>query len=140
MQESGRGGRTPDDPTSDARVLGHRVERLVTLLEPAGHPEGTGVQQVLTEVRELFRAIQAAEARPVRAALGDATFPFAQVQERLGFLRRTFGAITHLAADGLAARLSPAERAELSRISFLSQSAPLTSVEDVAAMRTARRG
>lgn len=122
----------------DARALGHRVERLVALLEPLR--EGTGVSDVLREVRELFRAFQTAEARHVRVALADPGFPFASVQDRLAFLRRTFGAIARVAAEGLADRLAPEERAELERIAHLSQHAPLTTADDVAAIRAARAG
>jgi hypothetical protein len=131
-------GDVNDHRRLDERTLDDRVGRLAVLLDPSG--EGTGVSDVLAEVRDLFRGFQAAEARHVRAGLCDATFGFRQVQERLGFLRRTFGAITRLAADALAPRLAPEERAELERIAFLAQTAPLTTVDDLAAMRAGRRG
>ena len=119
-----------------SQSLEQRVDRLTLLLGRSR--EGTGVSDVLAEIRDLFQMFQAAEARHVRVALADPTFAFGPVQERLGFLRRTFGAITRVTAEGLDARLAPAERAELERIAFLAEVAPLTSVEDLAAMRVAR--
>jgi hypothetical protein len=119
----------------DARSLGHRVTRLVTILDLR---EGTGVSDVLREVRDLLRAFQSAEARNVRVALADASFPFTTIQECLGTLRRSFASITRLAADGLEDRLAPEERQELLQIALLAQTAPLTTLEDVAAIRAAR--
>lgn len=126
-----------DDPALHERLDGF-VARFGAFFEEsdAEQPE---VVALLADVRDLLRAFQVAEARHVRLALADPEFAFATAQERLGFLRSTFGAIVRVALEGLDEVLTRVERVELEKIALLAQTAPLTAVEDVEAIRAARR-
>lgn len=119
--------------TDVAGALGARVERLASSFE--GRP---AVRAVVQEARDLLRAFQAAEARHVSLAVADPAFPFALAQERLGSLRRAFGAIVQVALDVLRSDVAPGERSELERVVLLARTAPLTTLEDVACLRAAR--
>lgn len=132
------GAVVPEDPTSASahdltEALNAQVVRLALSFErpPLARP-------ILIEVRGLLRAFQSAEARHVSLGLANPAFPFAAAQERLGSLRRAFGGIVQVALDALRHDLVPTERAELERVVLLARTAPLTSVEDLAATRTAR--
>lgn len=118
--------------------LDQRVERLVLLLEPP--PAGHRVQAVVEEVRALLCAFKTSEAQHVRVALADPSFAFEKAQERLGFLRRSFGETVRVAIVGLDLLLSPTERAELERVALVAESAPLTTADDLDIVRAARSG
>lgn len=122
--------------------LDQRVEHLLNLLEPppSGPRMKAGVQAVVEEVRALLCAFKTAEAQHVRVALADATFAFGKAQERLGFLRRSFGETVRVAIVGLEQLLSPTERAELERVALVAEAAPLTSCDDLEVMRAGRAG
>jgi hypothetical protein len=126
------------DLTVDVHTdLGARVEHLAAAF--ASPDDGALAPRVLAEAGELLRAFQAAEARYVSLAVADPSFPFAAVQERLGSLRRVFGAIVQVAVDVLRSGDSkPETRAELQRVALLARSAPMTTADDVAALRSAR--
>lgn len=110
-----------------------RIERLAATFEGA-----PAIRAVVQESRDLLRAFQAVEARQVGMAIADPSFPFADAQERLGSLRRAFGAIVQVALDVLRGDVAPADRVELERVVLLARTAPLTTADDVAAMRAAR--
>lgn len=118
--------------------LDQRVERLVTLLEPP--PAGHRVQAVVDEVRSLLCAFKTAEAQHVRVALADPSFAFSKAQDRLAFLRRSFGETVRVAAVGLDPLLSSSERAELERVALVAEVAPMTTADDVEVMRAGRAG
>lgn len=128
--------------TGSARPGQHPVDDLVSRVErlAATFEGGPSARAVIQESRDLLRAFQAVEARQVSLAIGDPTFPFAAAQERLESLRRAFGGIVQVALDVLRGDLAPADRAELERVVLLARTAPLTTAEDVAAMRAARAG
>ncbi len=121
------------DATDLTGGLGAQVERLAALFE--GPP---AVRAVVQEARDLLRAFQALEARNVSLAVADPAFAFTAAQERLGAMRRAFGAIVQLALDVVRGDVEPEHRAELERIVLLARTAPLTTLEDVACLRAAR--
>jgi hypothetical protein len=118
--------------------LDQRVERLVGLLEPP--PAGHRVQAVVEEVRALLCAFKTTEAQHVRVALADPSFAFTKAQERLGFLRRSFGETVRVAVVGLEHLLSSTELAELERVALVAEAAPMTTSDDLEVMRAGRAG
>ncbi|MCW8139765.1 MAG: hypothetical protein KIT58_12780 [Planctomycetota bacterium] len=115
------------------------VDRLAALLAAGpATPRAELERRVLGEVAGFLDELKAAEARHVQLGLADPTFPFAAAIERLGGLRRLFAAMLRAALDVLGGRLAPAARAELERAAFLAEAAPLTTPEDLEAIRRAR--
>jgi hypothetical protein len=130
---------TLDDPALHERLDGFVARFGAFFEETDDGAEQPEIVALLAEVRDLLRAFQVAEARHVRLGLADPGFAFATAQERLGFLRSTFGAIVRVAIDGLEEILTRVERVELEKIALLAQTAPLTSQDDLEAMRSARQ-
>ena len=91
---------------------------------------------LLQEARDVLGLLKATEARQVSEALRDPRFPFGSIQQELGRVRASFA----VSARGLA-RARPyaaSQRRELLETAQLVEQAPLTTVEDLAAIRAAR--
>ena len=108
-----------------------RLPRLARLPEDAWEAD-----RLLLEVRDLFQVFKTTEARHVTLALSDAHFPFGTVQGELAALRRGFS--FHLRNLATAEPYVLRERRELLKVALLSEQAPLTSAEDLVAIRVAR--
>lgn len=106
-----------------------RLPRLTRL------PEDTWeADRLLQETRDLFRLFKTTEARHTTLALTDPHFPFDTVQGELAALRGMFS--SHVRE--LASSYADGERRELLEVALLSEQAPLTSAEDLRAIRVAR--
>ncbi len=108
-----------------------RLPRLTRLPEDAWE-----ANRLLHEARDLFRLLKTTEARHVTLALGDPHFPFGTVQGELAALRTRFSLHVRDLAD--AEPYAVPERHELLKVALLSEQAPLTSAEDLLAIRAAR--
>ena len=99
-------------------------------------PEDTWeADRLLQEARDLFRLFKTTEARHVALALSDPQFPFGIVQGELAALRSRFS--LHIRKLAHARSYALSERRELLEVALLSEHAPLTSAEDLLAIRVA---
>jgi hypothetical protein len=98
--------------------------------------EPMAAQSLLGEINYLWSLFKTTEARQVARALGDSRFPFGMIQEELAALRMAFaGRLRNLAS---AQTFGHTQRCELLELAQLAEEAPVTSVEDLEAIRVAR--